>query len=579
MSAQSWRAPVAYAQRSGWLTRPWLASETLLAGSSVYFVVLCNTGFWRTVLGHGASPGLMASLFVALVSLHALLFGLFAGGRALKPLLGALVVVTAFVTFYMSHYAVLFDVEMIHNVLQTDAAESRELLSPWLALHVLLQVAPPLAVLAWVRVRPRPWRQALAARGLFLGSMALLAVLAIVLSSQGIFALMRSDHALRYRITPGNVIVSTVRALTESPEPPPGQRLPVAADARLGTRPVGAKPRLLVLVVGETVRGENWGLNGYKRQTTPQLATRDVVNFSDVQACGTSTEVSLPCMFSIFGRKQYDKHAIRDHESLLDVVARSGVQVRWRDNQSGCKGVCDGTGIERMVPADAPELCNGDRCMDEILLSGLQARIDATPGDLLIVLHQLGNHGPNYFERYPQENAVFQPTCQTAELSRCSSAQIVNAYDNAIVHTDAFLARALDVVQQQQGHDAALLYLSDHGESLGEYGLYLHGAPYAIAPQQQLHVPMIAWVSSGLAADIGLDMRCLREQADQPASHDNLFHSVLGLLGVQTAAYVPRLDLFASCSQTPGLALRAGEATASPRTPSKLTAQSLPAGV
>ncbi len=547
MSARPWRGPLVQAQRSGWLTRPQLASESLLAGTCLYFVAICNVGFWQAAVHDGASPGLLASLGVAIFALHAFLFGLVAIGRALRPVLATLIVITAFATFYMRHYAVLFDVEMILNVLHTDPAESRELLSPWLVLHVLLQAGPPLLALAWVRVKPRPLRQAIAARALFLGAMALLATIAVLLSSQGMFALMRSDHALRYRITPGNLVVSTVRALTEAPEPPPGQRLPIAADAARVSRPPGEKPRLLVLVVGETVRAQNWGLNGYARQTTPQLAKRDVVNFSDVQSCGTSTEVSLPCMFSLQGRAHYDKAAIRAHDSLLDVVARSGVDVRWRDNQSGCKGVCDGTGIEHTQVSDAPALCEGDRCLDDILLTGLRERIDATPGDLMIVLHQLGNHGPNYFERYPAAYETFKPACHTAELSRCTPAQIANAYDNAIGYTDAFLARALDLVQQQQGHDAALLYVSDHGESLGEYGLYLHGAPYAIAPSQQLHVPMIAWVSSGLAADLDLDMRCLRARADVPLSHDNLFHSVLGVFDVRTKAYARDLDLFAPC--------------------------------
>lgn len=547
MSVRPWHGPLAQVQRSGWLARPLVTSEAALAGVCLYFVAICNGGFWQAAVHDGASPGLLASLAVAVFALHALLLGIFAIGRALRPLLAALIVATAVGTFYMRHYAVLFDVEMMLNVLHTDPAESRELFSPWLVLHVLLQAGPPLLALGWVRTAQRPWRQAIATRALFLGGMALLAAVAMLLSSQGIFALMRSDHALRYRITPGNLVVSTVRALTEAPEPPAGQRLPVAADAARALRAPGQKPRLLVLVVGETVRAQNWGLNGYARQTTPELARRDVVNFSDVESCGTSTEVSLPCMFSAYGRRHYDKAAIRSHESLLDVVARAGVEVRWRDNQSGCKGVCDGTGIERMQAADAPALCDGDRCLDDILLRGLRARIDAAPGDLLIVLHQLGNHGPNYFERYPAAYEVFKPACRTAELSRCTPVQIANAYDNAIRYTDAFLAHALDIVQQQDSHDAALLYVSDHGESLGEYGLYLHGAPYAIAPAQQLHVPMVAWVSSGLAGDLGLDMQCLRAHAAQPTSHDALFHSVLGAFDVRTRAYAPALDLFAPC--------------------------------
>jgi len=524
-----------------------ISSEALIAAVSLYFVVACNSVFWHSLSRNGASPGLMASFFVAVFSLHALLLALLSPGRLLKPLLGTLLVVTGFATFYMTRYAVLFDVEMINNVLQTDAAESRELLSIGMLLHVAVFGVAPAAALFWVRVKPRTFKSGFASRAIFVATMGVLAGLAIAISSQGIFAMMRSDKALRYQITPGNYIVSFVRAVTASPDLPPSARLPVAADARIAAQSADRKPRVLVMVVGETVRAENWGLNGYSRQTTPKLAEREVINFSQVQSCGTSTEVSLPCMFSVFGRDNYDKQKIRNHESLLDVVARAGVKVQWRDNQSGCKGVCDGVGIERMSDSIAPELCTAGRCLDDILLTDLQSRIDSSTGDVLVVLHQLGNHGPNYFERYPAEYEVFKPTCRTPELSQCTSEQIVNAYDNAIVYTDAFLSRTLDVLKAQTTHDAAMLYVSDHGESLGEYGLYLHGAPYAIAPQQQLHVPMALWMSSELASDSGIDLHCMRERSNEPRSHDNLFHSVLGLFEIQTQAYQRNRDVFAEC--------------------------------
>lgn len=529
------------------LARPEVSPEALLAAICLYFVVACNVTFWQSVAGHQASPGLIASLAVAVFALHALLIGSIAVGRATQPVLAGLLLVTAFATYYMTRYAVLFDVEMIHNVLKTDLAESRELVSVGMVLHVLVYGVVPAALVCWLRIAPRSIRAGAARRSIFLGAMAALAVIALVISSQGIFALMRNDHALRYQITPGNYIVSLVRALTEQGDVAPSARLKMAEDAHIPASQQVRKPRLLVLVVGETARAQNWGLNGYHRQTTPALAGRDVINFSEVQACGTSTEVSLPCMFSVFGRSNYDKHAIRDHESLLDVLARAGVSVQWRDNQSGCKGVCDGVGIERMDAAIDPGQCANGRCMDDILLTGLASRIEATKGDLAVVLHQLGNHGPNYFERYPAQYETYTPTCRTPELSRCTGEQIVNAYDNAITYTDAFLSRALDIVQQQTSHEGAFLYVSDHGESLGEYGLYLHGAPYAIAPQQQLHVPMVMWLSPELASDTGVDVPCLRAGASRARSHDNLFHSVLGLFGVQTHAYESGKDIFAPC--------------------------------
>ena len=106
-------------------------------------------------------------------------------------------------------------------------------------------------------------------------------------------------------------------------------------------------------------------------------------------------------------------------------------------------------------------------------------------------------------------------------------------------------------LRQQDGYDTALIYVSDHGESLGEKGLFLHGMPHAIAPEEQTRVPMVMWFSPGFVSDAGLDLACLRREAAQPASHDNLFPSILGLLQVDTREYQPGLDLFSKCRNHP----------------------------
>lgn len=528
---------------TGW--RPRLSTEALVVLVSAWFVLVLNGPLWDAVRAGSGSIRVLASLGVAVFALHALLFGLLCWGRLARPLLALLLVVTAFAHWYMTRYAVVFDTEMIRNVLHTDLAESRELVSPRMLLHALLLGVLPAVLVLLTRPVQRTWRRALLRRGVFALAMVLLAGAALGASSQGVFSLMRSDPALRYRITPGNYIVSLVRVLT--PSKAKGALQVVGADARRPPEALARRPRLLVLVVGETVRGDHWGLNGYARQTTPELAARDVVNFPDVTACGTSTEVSLPCMFSPFGREHYDRDAIRGHESLLDVAARAGVGVLWRDNQSGCKGICTRQPSATMGPADDAALCAAGRCFDEILLSGLQARIDAASGDALIVLHMLGNHGPNYFERYPPRFERWRPVCRTAELGRCSRQEIVNAYDNAILYSDAVLGELIDLLARQQGHDAAMLYLSDHGESLGEYGLFLHGAPYSIAPKPQLHVPMTLWMSPAFVAGDGIDLACLRDAAKRPASHDHLFSTVLGVFDIRTAVYRRDRDLLAGC--------------------------------
>lgn len=531
-----------------WLRqRPIVASETLLLAVSLYFTLFSNGQFWRNVI---VAPAVQwkfaAALFVIITAVHALLLGLVVHRRYARPLLAALILVTAVATYYMGSYGVYLDSDMLRNILHTDRKESSELLS-WHVLMPLLFASPPIALLWRVRLRERPWRRALAIRAGFLAALLLAFTGAAMLSFQDLSSLIRNRREVRYLVTPANYLVSLARVVTASPPGSRPAKTPIGQDARQLPQAAGRKPRLLVLVVGETARARNWGLNGYARQTTPELARLDVINFPDVTACGSSTEVSLPCMFSPYGRHDYDQKKIRDHQSLLHVLEYAGIHTLWRDNQSGCKGVCEGLAIQQLDDARDPALCNGKRCLDEILLRGLETALPAGPGDRVVVLHPLGNHGPNYFERYPAAFGRYSPVCESSDLGACDRQSIVNAYDNALSYTDHVLARLIGQLGRNASYDTAMIYLSDHGESLGEKGLYLHGVPYAIAPEEQTHVPMVMWLSPGFAATSRLDVACLRREAVEPASQDNLFPSVLGLLDVRTDLYDPDRDLFAGC--------------------------------
>jgi lipid A ethanolaminephosphotransferase len=350
---------------------------------------------------------------------------------------------------------------------------------------------------------------------------------------------------VRHLITPGNVVASLAgNAFARAKHS--GPKVVVGADATLP--PTGRRPSLFVMVVGETARARNFSLNGYERATNPELGARPVVNFPKATACGTSTEVSLPCMFSPFGRANYDEGKIQSHESVLHVLARAGVQVLWRDNQSGCKGVCDGLAAEQMDAANVPGLCAGGQCFDEVLLHGMDKVVRDGKGNMLVVMHQLGSHGPSYYRRYPPEFKRFTPACENDDLRQCSTEQIVNAYDNTILYTDHVLGKVIDFLQAAQAtHDTAMLYVSDHGESLGEGGLYLHGVPFAIAPEVQTHVPFVLWTSPAWRAAHGVDEACMKAVAAQPVSHDWLFHSLLGAFEVRTQAYDRSLDVFGNC--------------------------------
>lgn len=532
--------------------RPESSIERLALSASVFFAVFGNTAFFRMVAATGALQGaggwlLAASLFVAIAALHMLLLCVLLNRWTAKPVLIALLLVTAAATHYMNRYTVYLDADMVRNILHTDAKESSELLTPGFAGSIAIYGLLP-SILVWrSRIRLRPFKRALLIRGLCMLVAIAVSAGAMMASFQNLSSLMRNHKELRYLIAPGNYLVSLIQVAMHNGVARDTPRIPVGTDARVAARPPGAKPRLLVLVVGETVRARNWGLNGYVRQTTPELQRIGPVNFSDVTACGSSTEISLPCMFSPYGRADYDKDRIRRSESLLHVLEHAGVKTVWRDNQSGCKGVCDGLAFESFEHDDDPLHCDKERCFDEVMLKGLADAARARSGDAVVVLHQLGNHGPSYYRRYPQHLRRYVPDCRTSELGECSRDEIVNAYDNAVLYTDEFLAKAIRLLSEDPSRDTAMIYVSDHGESLGEGGLYLHGVPYAIAPQTQLKVPMVMWISPGFAADRGIDMRCIRENSGAALSHDNLFHSVLGLMQVSTQAYDRRRDLFANC--------------------------------
>ena len=529
-------------------------SDQLVLGTAVFWALAFNQTFLAAAERAQASPdrvawGLGLALAVMVVALHVLLAGLVSTRHSVKPVLAVLTVVAASAAHFMNSYGTVLDPSMLRNVLRTDLAETRELMSLRLAVDLLLYAVLPITLLLCARVEPRPWRRALVSRALLMGLAGATLIGGLMWQFQPLASLMRNHKEVRYFITPANVLWSLGNVALADARGAARPRQAIGLDAKPGPSWVGAsKPRLLVLVVGETVRGANWGLNGYARQTTPRLAQLPVLNFPDTSACGTSTEVSLPCMFAPVGRRNYDEATIRGSESLLHVLARAGVAVHWLDNQSGCKGVCEGLSAEVVSNATAPGLCQGDRCWDEALLRGLDERLQRAQGVQVLVLHMLGNHGPSYFRRYPSAFERFTPVCRHDDLGRCNVAEIVNAYDNAVLYTDHVLASLIATLQAHAATvDSAMLFVSDHGESLGEKGLFLHGIPHAIAPREQLHVPMTMWWSPGFGQTVGLDRACLQQRSTAPAQHDHLFHTALGLVDVRTSLYEGDWDLTRGC--------------------------------
>ncbi len=544
-----------------WMAQP-RSPRQVVVGLALYLVLAANWPLWGAVARIGGAPSLYLRSVLALALLVACgtvaLLSLTAWSRGMKPLWFAVVLVAAMAQHYMLTYRVVMDPGMGANLLHTDWREASDLLGWRMLPGVLAVLLLPAWWLLRVRLLPMPVAGQLWRNGVLLMLALGLAAATVAVFSRDLAPLMRNNPLLRYQMNPLASVYSTTVAVLRPLRSARGPLVPMTAGAALGaTHAAQKKPLLLVLVVGETARADHFGLNGYARDTTPELAARGVFNWGQVQSCGTSTMASLPCMFSPLGKKGFEARS-NDTENLLDVVQAAGMNVLWLDNQSGCKGVCDR--VPNAIAADtlAPEvrqaLCDrSGECRDRALLAPLAQRMEAlAPAQrargTLVVLHQMGSHGPAYSKRSSAASKRFMPECRTEVLAECSPAELVNAYDNSIVETDAFLGSAIDWLRGQSVHyDVGMLYLSDHGESLGEYGLFLHGMPYSIAPEAQKHVPMVAWLDADLLRRSQLSGAGLRAGSDAPLTHDAMYHSVLGLADVQSPTYQRSLDAFAAC--------------------------------
>ena len=533
------------------LWRPTLPHAALNAIVASYVLAVLNSGFWSRLLAVFPGEFLRPAIFAAGVwCLTVLLLELLGPGRLQKPVAAVLILIAASAHYYERSFGVLIDREMVRNIFETTPAESRHLITFEALRDIALTGVLPAALVFWPRVRRvgrwhHLWRWPAGVALCF-------AVMAGALFShyKDYASLLRQRHDLLGAYQPGASLVAGVRYAREQWKTADPVAAPVGTDARTGQRLASAtKPVLLVLFVGETARAQNFGLDGYGRDTTPELSRRDVINFAQTTSCGTSTAVSVPCMFSPLTKAGYSRAAVLGHENLLDVLGHAGIRTEWWDNNTGDQGVALRTGWNRIDQTLAPEACVQE-CTDEAFLPVIDRTLATIETDTVLVLHMIGSHGPSYYLRYPEARAAFQPACRTPQFSDCAREEIVNAYDNSLRETDWVVAQAIDRLSASDRVLPALIFLSDHGESLGENGLYLHAAPAFMAPEEQTHVPFVLWMGSGFATTMGLSPDCLRRVAQRPASHDNLFPTVLGLMDVSTEARSNDLDLTSACRTT-----------------------------
>lgn len=483
-----------------------------------------------------------------LLGINIFLCQLLAFGRWQKPWLVLLFTLSATSQYFMLQYGILLDKDMLINVLETDSHEAAALLN----LHMLAYFSGYLLLPAYLLLRLPLSRKTYTAWSGYIASLAaaLLVIVVLVVCQYQLYAgTFRQHRELKHLALPLSALTSGISlAKAQAQQMSATEFVRYAEDAHM-TPAISAKPRLIIMVLGETVRADHLGINGYGRDTTPLLSQRKLINFGAIDSCGTATAISVPCMFSYLTKQHYDATLARNSDNALDVLQRAGVKVIWRDNNSGCKAVCDRVEQDQTFTQNSAYDCKDGGCPDLTLLNGLAERIthSAAAGQpVLVVLHQQGNHGPEYYKRSLKHHKQFLPECQSNLLHQCEQQHIINAYDNAIVATDQLLDDSINLLEQlKDKYDTAMLYVSDHGESLGENGIYLHGLPYWLAPPAQTQVPFVMWLSDGIQQQLAVKSHCLGDSGK--LSHDYLFDSLLSLFSVQSRAYRPDYDVFGRC--------------------------------
>lgn len=513
----------------------------LLIASSSFMLLTGNWTFFGTLLDiypFGDNVLFVTSVFAITFLAILLLLILLSLFLPTRFVISFCLLAAAASGYFSGNYGIVIDDIMIQNVMETDLAETSDLLNPsYLSRLFFLAIVPIGLIFYFKKIKKSFLKKFFTKTAVAIGALAI-SVAIIFLSSDQFASFFREHKSVRYFINPvypmyslGQYITKTYIDTDQNVFKESGITSKIESDDE--------GRELTILVVGETARADHFSLNGYERETNPLLAQEPtLITFSDVMSCGTSTAISVPCLFSLQHKDEFDVSQAKYHENVIDLLHKAGVSVLWRDNNSDSKGVADRVEFQDYKTSTLNTKCD-DECRDIGMLEGLQEYIDQQTGDVLIVLHMMGSHGPAYFERYPREFAKFQPECKTLELSECSLEEIRNAYDNTILYTDYFLSNIIKLLKNNvDKYEPVMFYISDHGESLGENGLYLHGLPYLIAPDTQKKVAMLVWGAN----ESDLDLERTRATSGKSYTHDSIASTLLELFEIETDQPVKNVD-------------------------------------
>ena len=462
---------------------------------------------------------IIVSLVIAMLVANAFaLFLIFFFSRLVgKILLVLFFIINAVAVYFINTYSVIIDESMIGNVLNTNYSESSSFFSIKLVLYVVfLGILPSIFIIKAkiITVTVKKFLVSISLTLLFL------LTLAFANASNWLW-IDKNSKTLGGLAMPWSYAVNI--PLFYIHQFKKNEKEILLPDATIKDN----QKSVVILVIGESARSENFSLYGYPKNTNPLLSK--IPNVSHFNATSDAT-------YTTAGVKSIVEHENTDelYEILPNYLYRNNVDVIWRTTNWGEPPVHikNYQNREALMPN-----CKGDDCdYDGILLSGLKEQILASKKNkILIVLHTSTSHGPTYSKKYPAQFEIFKPVCNSVELGNCSHTELVNAYDNTIVYTDYLLANVIEDLKQLQEYKSAMIFVSDHGESLGENNLYMHGLPRSIAPKQQYEIPFIVWTSDNSARQM---------KPNKILTQNYVFHSVLNFLNIQSPIYKEQMNIF-----------------------------------
>lgn len=466
-----------------------------------------------------------------------------------KIFVGFLFVIAGVCSYFLDSLHISFSPAIIDSLLQTNWREASDFMSLSFFAHLVVFVLSPLFVLAILHYFTRQnltsfqsLKAEIVSKISILLSLAMLLIALYFAQGSKIIEVFKEKRLL-FVINPFAPIRASIDFATDKIQLPSHYTF-LGQDAS-----TNAKNKIFVLVIGESARAANFQLNGYERQTNPYTSKREnLIYFRDFTSCGVITAISVPCMLSHYPRQSYtNRNLIFYSDSLLDVAKKAGYKVYFLSNNGGecIGGICNRLDTDKVIYFNKNGQFDGDMLeMIESIISNASKDFNTknnanNANNTLLVVHLQGSHGARYDLRYPKEFERFSPVCDNNELSQCEISHIYNAYDNSLIYSDFVLDSIIAMLEKSRLKDASLWYVSDHGESLGEYRNYMHGGfPYFLAPEVQKQIPSMLWfkqkshISQNLAS-----------KKDNPYSHDFVFHTLLRLLEITTKDYDKDFDM------------------------------------